>query len=88
MTENPVNLDDLLKAREDLIAELVGKMPKEHRRFLVSFKRGKPEWDLLGIPHIEKLPAVQWKMKNLAAIDPKKREELTGNLLKALEIEE
>lgn len=88
MTENPVSLDDLLKAREDLIAELVGRMPKEHRRFLASFKRGKPEWELLGIPHIEKLPAVQWKMKNLEAMDPKKREELIGNLLKALEIEE
>lgn len=88
MTENPVSLDDLLKAREDLIAALVGKMPKEHRRFLASFKRGTPAWELIGIPHIETLPAVQWKMKNLGAMDAKKREELIGNLLKALEIEE
>lgn len=87
MTENPVSLDDLLKAREDLIAELVGKMPKPHRRFLASFKRGQPEWELLGIPHIESLPAVQWKMKNLAAMHATKREELIGNLLRALEIE-
>ena len=88
MTEEPVSLDELLKAREDLVAEVVGKMPEEHRRFLASFKRGKPDWELLGIPHIEKLPAVQWKMQNLAAMDPKKREELIGNLLKALGIEE
>jgi hypothetical protein len=88
MTETPVTLEELLKAREDLIAGLVGKMPSEHRRFLASFKRGKPEWELLGIPHIEKLPAVQWKTQNLAAMDPKKREQLIGNLLKALEIEE
>ncbi|HVO98398.1 MAG TPA: nucleotidyl transferase AbiEii/AbiGii toxin family protein [Bryobacteraceae bacterium] len=88
MTEEPVSLDELLKAREDLVAEVVGKMPDEHRRFLASFKRGKPDWELLGIPHIEKLPAVQWKMQNLAAMDPKKREELIGNLLKALGFEE
>jgi hypothetical protein len=88
MTENPVSLDELLKAREDLIAELVGKMPEEHKRFLASFKRGKPEWKLLGIPHIENLPAVQWKMQNLAAMHAEKREQLIGNLLKALEIEE
>lgn len=87
MTENPVSLEELLIAREDLIAEVVGKMPDEHRRFLASFKRGKPAWELLGIPHIEKLPAVQWKMQNVAAMDPKKREELIGNLLKALGIE-
>ena len=88
MTETPVTLEELLKARDDLIAGLVGKMPAEHRRFLASFKRGKPEWDLLGILHIEKLPAVQWKTQNLAAMDPKKREQLIANLLKALEIEE
>lgn len=84
MTENPVSLEDLLKAREDLITELVGKMPDEHRKFLASFKRGKPQWDLLGIPHVENLPAVQWKIQNLAAMDPTKREQLIENLLKAL----
>jgi hypothetical protein len=88
MTENPVKLDELLQAREELIAELVGKMPGEHRRFLASFKKGNPEWKLLGIPHIENLPAVQWKMQNLAAMDAKKREQLVENLLKALGIEE
>ena len=88
MTQNPVTLDELLKAREDLIAEVVGKMPAEHRRFLASFKKGKPEWELLGIPHIETLPAVQWKTQNLAAMDPKKRQQLIDNLLKALGIDE
>jgi hypothetical protein len=34
MTEEPVTLDELLAARETLIAEIVGNMPDEHRRFL------------------------------------------------------
>jgi len=88
MTEKPVTLDDLVRARENLIAELVGKMPDEHRRFLASFKRGKPDWEILSIPHAEKLPAVQWRLQNLAKMDPKKREQLLTNLLKALGIEE
>lgn len=88
MTQKPITLDELLKAREDLIAELVGKMPAEHRRFLASFKKGKPEWELLGIPYVETLPAVQWKTQNLAAMDPKRRQQLIDNLLKALGIEE
>ncbi len=87
MPENPVTLEELLKAREDLIAELVGRMPAEHRTFLASFKRGKPEWELLGIPHVEQLPAVQWKMQNLAAMEPEKRQQPIENLLKALEIQ-
>jgi len=88
MTEKPVKLDDLLQAREDLITEIIGKMPNEHRKFLATFKKGKPEWELLGIPHIEKLPAVQWKIQNLAKMDPKRREQLIGDLHKALGIEE
>jgi predicted nucleotidyltransferase component of viral defense system len=87
MTQTPVTLEELLKTREDLIAELVGKMPAEHRKFLASFKQGKPEWHLLGVPHIEKLPAVRWKIQNLAAMDSEKRQQLIENLLKALEIE-
>jgi len=88
MTEKPVTLEDLLQTREEFIADLVGKMPYEHRRFLASFKRGEPEWKFLGIPHVENLPAVQWKIQNLAKMDPKRREQLIGNLRKALGIEE
>ena len=88
MTEKPVKLDELLQAREDLMTEVVGKMPDAHRRFLATFKKGKPEWKLLGIRHVEKLPAVQWKIQNLAKMDPKRREQLIGNLHNALGIEE
>jgi len=89
MTETTVTLDELLRAREQAIAELVGTMPKEHRRFLVSVKTGNPEWGLLGLPHVENLPAVQWRLQNLAKADAtkRKRELLVGNLAKALKIE-
>jgi hypothetical protein len=87
MTEKPVTLADLLETREALIAELVGKMPEEHRRFLASFKRGDPDWKLLGIPHAEQLPAIQWRLQNLAKMDPEKRQRLIDALLKALDIE-
>lgn len=87
MTETAVTLDDLLRAREEFIEELVGRMPKAHRQFLISVKKGKPEWELLGIPHAETLPAVKWRIQNLAKADEKKREMLLGNLLKALKVE-
>jgi hypothetical protein len=88
MTETPVTLDELLRAREQAIEELVGRMPEEHRRFLVSVKKGAPDWKLLGIPHVETMPAVKWRIQNLAKADEKKRQLLIGNLLKALEVEE
>lgn len=84
MTDDPVTLDDLLQTREEFIAELVGKMSKEHRRFLVSFEKGAPEWEQLEVPGVEKLPAVQWRLQNLAMIDPKKRQQLVEDLRKVL----
>ena len=73
MTENPVTLDELLQAREDLIGAIVGNMPADHRRFLITVKRGKPEWALLDLPGAEALPAVRWRLENLARLDGMKR---------------
>jgi hypothetical protein len=53
MTETPVTLNELLHAREQAIEEIVGMMPEEHRCSLVSVKKRKPEWGLLGIPHVK-----------------------------------
>jgi predicted nucleotidyltransferase component of viral defense system len=39
MTDEPVNLDELIAAREELIAGIVGSMPGPHREFLLSFER-------------------------------------------------
>lgn len=80
MTEVPVNLDDLVQTREELIAEIVGLMPDEHRRFLVSFKKGIPDWSLLDVPHAKTLPAVRWKLENLSRMDVQKRAQFITRL--------
>lgn len=67
--EKVVTLEDLCEAREKLIVKLAGRMPEEHRRFLVSFEEGKPDWDLVGLPGAEKLPAVQWRLQNNTKIN-------------------
>lgn len=73
MTSDQVTLADLEATREALIATMVGHMPDEHRRFLLSFKRGATDWTLLGIPNAQDLPAVKWKQHNLEALSPEKR---------------
>jgi predicted nucleotidyltransferase component of viral defense system len=84
MTAEPVALDDLLKAREDLIAEVAGKMPEAHREFLVGFKRGQPDWNLLGVPGAADLPAIKWKQINLDKLSSKVRGGLVAQLEKTL----
>jgi len=88
MVDQPVRLDDLLKTREDLINEIVGKMPDDHKKFLVSVKKGDPQWQLLGLPGAKDLPAVRWKLENLAKLSAEKRGELLKGLNKALNLKE
>ena len=43
MMEVPVALDDLVRTREELVAEIVGRMPDAHRELLRSIARGGTE---------------------------------------------
>jgi hypothetical protein len=80
MTADEVTLDELLAAREDLVAAIVGGMPDAHRKFLISFESGAPEWSLLPIPKAEKLPAIKWRQQNLDKLTKNKRVELVAQL--------
>jgi Nucleotidyl transferase AbiEii toxin, Type IV TA system len=65
MTVEPVELETLLAARERLVRELQSGLTVEERRFLLSLVAAKPEWSLLGTPHLEELPGLRWKLQNL-----------------------
>ena len=79
MTEEPVSLNELLAARAAVVNAIVGNMPADHRRF-VSFEAGEPDWSLLPIPKVDKLPAVKWRQQNLAKVTKNKRIDLVAQL--------
>lgn len=88
MTAVPVTLEELMGAREAVIAEIVHRMPGEHRRFLVDLKAtGTADWDGLGLAAAQHLPAVQWKLHNLAQVSPSQRAEMAKRLAQVLEVE-
>lgn len=80
MTDEPVSLDELLAARIAIVDAIVGNMPADHRRFLVSFEVGEPDWSLLAIPKVDKLPAVRWRQQNLGKLTKNKRIDLVAQL--------
>jgi len=86
MTDTPIALETLYETRSALKAEIVGRMPDEHRRFLISFKKGEPDWDLLGLPHVAELPAVRWKVQNMARLPGPRRAALIDGLAKVLDV--
>ncbi len=84
MPAQPVGYETLLDAREALIKRLHADMTANEKKFLISVKEGRPEWILLGLSGIERMPAVQWKLRNIAKMVPKKREEHLARLKKNL----
>jgi hypothetical protein len=84
MTREPVTLEALLAAREELVAGIVGAMPDHHRAFLLSFERGEPDWPSLAVENAALLPAVRWRQHNLDTLKPEARATLVAHLTKAL----
>jgi hypothetical protein len=84
MTLRPVTLEELVEVRAALITKIVRAMPDAHRRFLLSCKAGEPEWKLLGLPEARHLPAVRWKLDNLARLPIDKRTKLLTELTRVL----
>ncbi|MBR0755381.1 nucleotidyl transferase AbiEii/AbiGii toxin family protein [Bradyrhizobium jicamae] len=65
MTAEPIELKALLAARERMTRELQQDLSDDERRFLLSLVAAEPEWRLLGVPHLEQLPGLRWKLQNL-----------------------
>jgi len=88
MTSSEVAVEQLESVRTVLFRDLPASLDEAERRFLLSVKRIEPEWEVLGVPGIERLPAIQWKLLNLTRLkksNPKKYAralaELERNLL-------
>jgi predicted nucleotidyltransferase component of viral defense system len=80
MTRDEVDLSALLEARAQMTNEVVGQMLPDHRGFLISFERGVPDWSLLNVEGVDKLPAVQWRMQNLSRLSADRRNQLLAGL--------
>ncbi|RLC19106.1 MAG: nucleotidyl transferase AbiEii/AbiGii toxin family protein [Deltaproteobacteria bacterium] len=65
ITVDDVGYGELVTTRERLVALIMNSLTSEDRQFLVSVKKGKPEWDLLGLENVALLPAVRWKLLNI-----------------------
>lgn len=88
MTVEPVELEMLLAAREQMVRELQQGLTADERRFLLSLAAAEPEWALLGVPHLKQLPGVRWKLQNLERLrkaDPRKFAEQKDTLARLLQ---
>jgi hypothetical protein len=86
MTDLPVHYEELMNVREQLVSTIVKELTTQERQFLVSMKQGEPQWGLLGLNGIDRLPALQWKLINIRKMSKNKKESSIAKLKEVLEL--
>lgn len=87
MASIPFGYEDFERTRIELMEEIHSKLTKEDRHFLLSFKEGTPDWDMLSVKNARELPAVLWKLHNIAKLkmeNPEKHREMVQILKEKL----
>ena len=77
MTSEAVPLGELEDARQSLRKQVLKGLKDHHKHFLLGLVRLEPDWSLMPFGHLQELPALKWKMQNLAKLrrsNPKKFE--------------
>lgn len=73
MTTDPIDIEELYQARDNLVSQIHQLINDNDKIFLLSLKNGMPEWDLFAHPEAAQLPAVKWKLHNIARMPETKR---------------
>lgn len=80
MVAQTVSLSALIETRRQLVQTLRGLLTETDKRFLLAVKRGEADWSTFTFPEAVHLPAVQWKLHNLAKMTEQKRREAADKL--------
>lgn len=85
MTFEPVTLAELTAVPEKMIQGLKDNFTQQDYDFLVSFKKGEPDWSLACSEQIQYLPAVQWKLLNIRKMPKQKHLNSLSSLQETME---
>ena len=80
MTEDDVPIEILLATHTTLVDDIISNMPDDHKHFLLSFYRRAADWDRLGIPDLDRMPAVRWREYNLDRAGEETRADIVRRL--------
>lgn len=83
MTREPIALAELRAVRDRIRRDLPAALTEAHRNFLLELVAGEPDWNLMKCKHLAEMPAIRWKLQNLAKLkktNPKKFSQQTDEL--------
>ena len=85
MMRIPCEYEDLVETRARLVKLIRSSLTGEEKEFIASIQEGNPHWDLLGLSDIGRLPAVRWKLLNVAKMSSSKKKQEVEKLRAYLE---
>lgn len=80
MAEIDLPLEELLAVRERLVELIHQGLTDSEKGFLLSFKNREPDWTLLNLERVNNLPAIKWKLINLAKMPDDKHKQALEKL--------
>ncbi len=87
MPLTPFSYADFEATRERLVQKIKQGWTDNDRAFLISFKKGEPDWKLIPLENLSRMPAVLWKCANIKKLiqqNPAKHAEQLAELEKRL----
>jgi predicted nucleotidyltransferase component of viral defense system len=86
MTEHQVSFEELIEVRQQLTTILLNSLTNNERKFLISIKKGEPDWGAIPIEGIDKLPSLNWKIINITKMEIKKHQTALDKLKDVLKM--
>lgn len=80
MTVLKVSREELEDARDTLVKIVRKGLTDTERQFILSIKKGEPDWTLIGLEGVDRLPAIQWKLINIKKMDKGKHKQALRKL--------
>lgn len=68
MTLLPVTVLELQAARDTLIKDIRSRLSGNIAEYLRGLAHGEPDFNIIGLPEARDLPAIKWKLQNIAVL--------------------
>lgn len=86
MSVNPVSLKEIEETKGKMLRTIRKGMTDKEREFILSVKKGIPEWALIELDGVDRLPAIQAKLSRIAAMSKNDHSQAINELEECLQL--
>lgn len=80
MSFDETSPDELMEIFRNLKTDILNKLTDNHKKFLISFAKGIPDFSIAPFRCLEQYPAIQWKLLNLEKFEAKSPKQFNNQI--------